>query len=73
MIPLREIDVLGVFVSPALPCLLTALFACAGLRRLFDRFNVDRYVGNRALFDLGVLICVTDLLVLSLRFGGDVW
>ena len=69
MIPLREVDVLGVFVPPALPCLLAALLACAGLRRLFDRLDVDRYVGNRALFDLGILICVTDLLVLSLRSG----
>ena len=69
MIPLREVDVLGVFVSPALPCLLAALLVCAGMRRLFDRLGIDRYIWNRALFDLGVLICVTDLLVLSLRFG----
>lgn len=67
MITLQEVDVLGIFVSPALVCLLVAMIACGLLRRLFDRLDLDRHVWNRALFDLGVLVCITDLLVLSLR------
>lgn len=67
MIALREVDVVGVFVSPGLVCLLAALAASALLRRLFNRLDLDRYVWNRALFDLGVLVCIADLLVLSLR------
>ena len=67
MIALREVDVVGIFVSPALVCLLAAMIVCALLRRLFDRLDLDRFVWNRALFDLAVLVCVADLLILSLR------
>ena len=70
MIALQEVDVLGIFVSPGLVCLSAALLVCALLRRLFDRLDLDRFVWNRALFDLGVLVSVTDLLVLSLRSAG---
>jgi hypothetical protein len=67
MIALQEVDVLGIFVPPALVCLLAAMVLSALLRRVFDHFDLDRYVWNRALFDLGVLVCITDLLILSLR------
>ena len=67
MITLREVDILGIFVSPALVCLLAAMILSAVLRRLFDRIPLDRYIWNRTLFDLAVLVCSTDLLVLSLR------
>ncbi len=67
MIALREVDVLGIFVSPGLVCLLAAMVVSALLRRVFDRLDLNRYVWNRALFDLSVLVCVTDLLILSLR------
>ncbi len=67
MIALREVDVLGIFVSPGLVCLLAAIVLSALLRRLFDLVDLDRYIWNRALFDLGVLVCITDLLILSLR------
>ena len=67
MIALREVDVLGILVPPALVCLLAALVLSALLRRVFDHFDLDRYVWNRALFDLSVLICIADLLILSLR------
>ncbi len=69
MIPLRDIDVLGVFVTPAIPCFLAALAVCTPLRFLLDRLGIDRYVWNRALFDLGILAGATALLILSLRFG----
>jgi protein AaeX len=67
MITLREVDILGIFVSPALVCLLAAMILSAVLRRLFDRIQLDRYIWNRTLFDLALLVCSTDLLVLSLR------
>ena len=70
MIALKDFDVIGVFVTPAFLCLLVALVICLPLRWLFDRLDLDRYIWNRALFDLCVLVCVTDLLILSLRFGG---
>jgi protein AaeX len=70
VIPLREIDLLGVFVSPALICLAVALVLSLILRRLLDKTGINRFVWNRALFDLSLLIVMTALLILSLRFGG---
>ena len=70
MIPLREIDLLGVFVSPALICLAVALVLSLILRRLLDKTDINRFVWNRALFDLSLLVVITALLILSLRIGG---
>ena len=70
MIPLREIDLLGVFISPALICLVVALVISLILRRLLDKTGINRFVWNRALFDLSLLVVITALLILSLRFGG---
>jgi hypothetical protein len=70
MIALREIDLLGVFVSPALICLAVALVISLILRRLLDKTGINRFVWNRALFDLSLLVVITALLILSLRFGG---
>ena len=70
MIPLREIDLLGVFVSPAVICLAVALVLSLTLRRILDKTDINRFVWNRALFDLSLLIMMTALFILSLRFGG---
>jgi len=70
VIPLREIDLLGVFVSPALICLAVALVLSLIVRRLLDKTDINRFVWNRALFDLSLLIVMTALFILSLRFGG---
>jgi len=70
VIPLREIDLIGVFVSPALICFAVALVISLIVRRLLDKTGINRFVWNRALFDLSVLVAITALLILSLRFGG---
>jgi protein AaeX len=70
VIRLREIDLLGVFVSPALICLAVALVIWLILRRLLDKTGINRFVWNRALFDLSLLVVITALLILSLRIGG---
>ena len=70
MIPLREIDLLGVFVSPASLCLPAALVISLVLRRLLDKAGLNRFVWNRALFDFSILVAITSLLILSLRFEG---
>jgi hypothetical protein len=59
-----------VFVSPALICLAVALVISLILRRLLDKTGINRFVWNRALFDLSLLVVITALLILSLRFGG---
>ena len=69
MMQLREIDVLGVFISPALICLAAALLLSLISRRLLDKTGINRFVWNRALFDLSLLIAIAALLILSLRSG----
>ena len=71
MMPLREIDLLGIFVSPATICFAIALIISLVVRRLLDRTNINCFVWNRALFDLSLLMAITSLLILSLRFAGD--
>ena len=71
MIPMHEIDVMGIFVTPAAICLLVALPLSLGLRRMLDRIGIDRFVWNRALVDLSILVAVTSMLMLSLRLGGN--
>jgi hypothetical protein len=66
VIPLCEIDLLGVFVSPALICLAVALVLSLILRRLLDKTSINRFVWNRALFDLSLMIAMTALFILSL-------
>ena len=70
MMPLREVDLLGVFVTPAALCLVAAIMVSLPLRRLLDRTPIDHYVWNRALFDFSVLVAIVALMVLSLRYGG---
>jgi hypothetical protein len=70
VIPLRGINLLGVFVSPAVVCLAVALVISLILRRLLDKTAINRFVWNRALFDMSVLVAITALLILSLCFGG---
>jgi hypothetical protein len=70
VIPLREIDLIGVFVSPALICLAVALVVSVILRRLLDKTGINRFLWNRALFDLSLLVAITALLILSLRSSG---
>jgi hypothetical protein len=71
MMSLREVDLLGIFVSPAVICFAVALIISRVVRRLLDRTNINRFVWNRALFDLSLLMAITSLLILSLRFAGD--
>jgi hypothetical protein len=70
VITLQAVDLLGLFVEPALLCLLAALVATSGLRRMLDRIGINRFVYNRALFDFAILVAVTSLLILSLRIPG---
>jgi hypothetical protein len=69
VIPLREIDILGIFVTPASVCLLAGLLSSLVLRRVLDHLGIDRIFWNRALVDLSLLVALTSLLILALRFG----
>lgn len=70
MIGLQAIDVLGLFVEPAVICLIAALAITWGLRWILDWIGINHLVWNRALFDFSLLTAVTALLILSLRVRG---
>lgn len=70
MIPRQEIDILGVLVTPAVPCVVAALALSYLVRRLLDLSGINRHVWNRALFDVCILVCIASLLILSLRSPG---
>ncbi|WP_331308654.1 FUSC family protein [Methylobacterium oryzae] len=70
VVGLRAVDVLGLYVEPAVICLLAALVITWGLRWILDRIGINHLVWNRALFDFSLLTAVTALLILSLRVQG---
>lgn len=70
MIGLQAIDVLGLFVEPAVICLIAALAMTWGLRWILDWIGINHLVWNRALFDFSLLTAVTALLILALRARG---
>jgi hypothetical protein len=70
VIGLQAIDVLGLFVEPAVICLIAALAITWGLRWILDWIGINHLVWNRALFDFSLLTAVTALLILSLRVRG---
>lgn len=70
VVGLRAVDVLGLYVEPAVICLLAALVITWGLRWILDWIGINHLVWNRALFDFSLLTAVTALLILSLRVQG---
>jgi hypothetical protein len=59
---LKEIDIGGVFFAPFAGYVLVALLIFLPLRRLFDRWTLQRYVWHRPLFDLSVFVVILSLI-----------
>jgi hypothetical protein len=59
---LKEINICGVFFSPFVGFLLAALVVFWPLRTLFDRWNLERYVWHRPLFDLSVFVIILSII-----------
>ena len=66
MIPYREVDVFGVYVSPVAVCAVAALVLTALLRFAADRLRLGGLVWHRPLFEIALFVCVLSLLVLRL-------
>ena len=67
-IPLREINVLGMFIEPAVVALvLSALVFCV-LRAVLNRcVDLNRYVWHRPLVDIALLVILYSIAILMLR------
>jgi hypothetical protein len=59
----HEIDIYGVLVPSLLLWFTLAYALSAVLRRLMQRFDLDRLVWHRALFNFAVFVCVLGVVV----------
>jgi hypothetical protein len=59
---LKEINIFGVYVAPFAGDLFVALVIFLPLRRLFDRWALERYVWHRALFDFSIFVIILSLI-----------
>ena len=69
LLPLREINLFGVYVTPAAPMLLASLLLFLLIRWLAGRIDLNRYVWNRPLFEVTLFVAIFALAVLTLRPG----
>ncbi|WP_297493637.1 DUF1656 domain-containing protein [Acidocella sp.] len=59
-----EVNLFGVLLPPLLVWAGLALLLSAGLRRVFARAGLYRYIWHRPLFDFSLLIILTGLVSL---------
>jgi hypothetical protein len=59
---LKEINIEGVFVSPFVGYLALALLLFLPVRLLFDRWQIQRYVWHRQLFDISVFVIILSII-----------
>jgi hypothetical protein len=58
---LKEINLDGIFVAPFAGFLFVALLIFIPIRILFDRYEIQRWVWHRQLFDISVFIIILSL------------
>ncbi len=59
---LKEINIGGVFFSPFVGELAIALLIFLPLRHLFDRYQIQRWVWHRQLFDISIFVIILSLI-----------
>ncbi len=69
LFPLRELDILGVFVTPASVMLLVALVPSLLVHRLTARVDLNRFVWNRPVVEVALYIAFYAITILTLRVG----
>jgi len=69
LFPLRELDILGIFVAPASVLLLVALVPSVVFHYLIARVDLNRFVWNRPVFEVALYVVFYATAVLTLRPG----
>lgn len=59
----KEIDILGLFVSPFALYLGLAVALFLGLQPVLNRLNVERWIWNRPLVELALFVIITAVVV----------
>ena len=68
LLPLREIDLFGVFVTPAAPLMLMCVLLALAIHWGTARLDLNRYVWNRPLFEVSLFTALFAGAVLTLRW-----
>jgi hypothetical protein len=63
---LKEINLDGIYVAPFVGYLFFALLIFIPVHILFDRYEIQRWVWHRQLFDISVFIIILSLIGLLL-------
>ena len=63
MNPPKEIDILGVFVSPMAIYLVIAVVVFLAMQPLLNRLAVERWIWNRPLAELALFVILTAAVV----------
>ena len=69
LVPLRELDLFGVFVTPASVLFVLALVPSLAFRWVAARVDLNRYVWNRPLVEVSMFVLFYAVAVLTLRPG----
>ena len=59
----KEIDILGLFVSPMALYLAAAVLVFLALQPLLNRLNVERWIWNRPLAELALFVIITAVVM----------
>lgn len=59
---LNEIDILGIFISPLLLCMLIAFFTRLMISSLMTKAGLYSWVARRPIFDIALFISLTGLM-----------
>ena len=59
---LKEINLDGIYVAPFVGYLFFALLIFIPMRILFDRYQIQRWVWHRQLFDISIFIIILSLI-----------
>jgi hypothetical protein len=68
IVPLKEIDIFGVFVAPTAVALVVSAAVFLILRRIVNQFvDLNRYVWRRPLLDIALFVVLYSLVNLAMR------
>jgi protein AaeX len=59
---LKEINIEGVYVAPFVGFLFLALLVFIPVRMLFDRYQIQKWVWHRQLFDISIFVIILSLI-----------
>ena len=67
-LPLREINLFGMLIEPAVIALVVSAVAFCVMRAMLNRFvDLNRFVWHRPLVDIALLVILNSIVILTLK------